>query len=414
MVDRRACNERLATAEAHHESTHSCGVCDHLWHRLRRRDAAGSGQPHPLNDTGMTHCADQKGNWSAECAKSRQDAQDGRDVNEANPDDGEAGFSFRKVCRSGEMAGEGNCPVDPLLGTGPDNWGCVYDYVTQLTWEAKTEDGGPHDTRRRFSNKGGKARDDDSDAAWLVDTTNAETLCGAANWRLPDVLELHSIVNYGMGAPGKHGSFIDPTFFPFDGQWETWTRNEGVWDPKRIWYVNFDTGRISFEQRFYPGGFARLVHKAAGSPFGWPMGVAGVRFIPSDDGTEVTDTLTGLIWRRCAAGMSWNNDDQRCDGTSTAFQWKDALEFARANHKGGWRIPNVKELISLLDYEKQPPAIDETAFPNSPGPHLSSTPFDDVGSLYIYAVYFGRGSVEKVDVSTGGTSSLRMVRRGRE
>jgi hypothetical protein len=54
-----------------------------------------------LNDTGVTQCIDHQGNWSSECTKSRQDAADGRDVDYADPNDGVAGFSFRKVCRSG-------------------------------------------------------------------------------------------------------------------------------------------------------------------------------------------------------------------------------------------------------------------------------------------------------------------------
>jgi hypothetical protein len=122
--------------------------------------------------------------------------------------------SFGKVCRSGEMASEGSCPVDPALRSTPDNWGCVYDSVTQLTWEAKTLDGGMHDDFRRFTNRGHRARFDPADAAWLVDATNAERLCGATNWRLPHVLELYSIAAYGMAAPCHQGPLIDHAFFP--------------------------------------------------------------------------------------------------------------------------------------------------------------------------------------------------------
>lgn len=368
-----------------------------------------------LNDTGMTQCADSKGNWSSDCAKSRQDAAYGRDVNDAEPNDGVAGFSFHKVCRSGQMAGVGTCPADPPLGSGPDDWGCVYDNVSELTWEAKTNDGGMHDFQRTFTNKGGKSRDEPSDAAWLVDATNAEALCGAQTWRLPDVSELQSIVHYGIGVPDGSGStFVDPTFFPYALSWETWTRNGAVWDSKRAWRINFDGGDINVEQRFYTGASARLVHKPARALSDSDKALAKSRFIPSVDGTDVTDTLTGLVWSRCVVGMVWANVTQTCEGTATEFSWAEALDYAKANRTGGWRIPNVKELISLADYEKESmPAIDTEAFPNTPTAHLSSTPYFET-KLYVKWVSFGRGVVTESDVTSGDAFPIRMVRRGRE
>lgn len=108
--------------------------------------ALGAGRV-TLNDTGMNQCFDDQRNWSLKCAHSHQDADKGRDVHDADPGDGLAGFSFRKVCHSGQMAGEGDCPADPALGNGPNDWGCTYDNISQLAWEMKTADGG--DARRR-------------------------------------------------------------------------------------------------------------------------------------------------------------------------------------------------------------------------------------------------------------------------
>lgn len=181
-----------------------------------------------LNDTGVVICLDHQGNWSGECLKSRQDAAEGRDVYDTNPGDGAAGFSFRKVCRSGAMAGEGECPIDPQLGGGSNDWGCTFDSVSQLTWEVKTSDGGAHDFRRGFSNRGNRAKDDPSDAAWLVANTNSEGLCGATNWRLPDVMELYSILNFGRADPKlEPGTLVDPNYFPNFTRFPfQWTRTE--------------------------------------------------------------------------------------------------------------------------------------------------------------------------------------------
>jgi hypothetical protein len=368
-----------------------------------------------LNDTGMTQCIDHQKQWSSDCAKSRQDAAYGRDAEDANPDDGVAGFSFRKVCRSGQMAGEGTCPADPALGSGPDEWGCTYDNVSQLTWEVKTADGGVHDYLRRFSNKGGKARDASSDAAWLKDVTNAEALCGATDWRLPDAIELQSIVYYGMGTSNFTGPFIDPSFFPYDAKLFTWTRDGVFNDPKWAWYIYFDNGRISFEQRFASLASARLVHGASGSFSKNQAAIAKDRFVPSADGTEVRDTLTGLAWRRCAAGMVWNNNAQSCDGEATRFTWNLALDYAKANREGGWRLPNAKELFSLVDPDTESPAIDHLAFPNTPisAIFISSTPLYGSETTSIHGVAFYRGSLEHLG-AWDNSWFIRLVGGGRD
>jgi hypothetical protein len=83
-----------------------------------------------------------------------------------------------------------------------------------LTWELKTVDGGTHDGQRLYTNLGRKARDEISDIAWLVNATNAEALCGATNWRLPEAIELQSIVDYGIGAPGMAGPFHRSRLLP--------------------------------------------------------------------------------------------------------------------------------------------------------------------------------------------------------
>ncbi|MBT9596637.1 MAG: DUF1566 domain-containing protein [Vitreoscilla sp.] len=371
---------------------------------------AGTGRI-TLNDTGMTQCIDHHKDWSSDCTKSRQDAADGRDADVNIPDDGAAGFSFQKVCRSGQMAGDGSCPVDPPLGSGPDDWGCVYDNVTQLTWEAKTDDSGMHDYQRFYTNKGEKARGDSSDVAWLVDATNAETLCGATNWRLPGVLELQSIVAYGNGAPGMPYPWIDPTFFIYTLGGHAWTSVEDVHEHRFVWYVHFGNGRVSSDARFKPYG-VRLVHNLTAQG---QASLGKARFIPSPDGTEVTDIMTGLAWRRCAEGMAWNNDAQTCDGLATLFDWQDALDHARANHEGGWRIPNIKELLSLANHKKRHQTLDELAFPNSPLSFLSSTAVDSNGDVFVKYVGFTKGSVEeRAAYNNNAPLPLRFVRRGRE
>ncbi|MBD3768229.1 MAG: DUF1566 domain-containing protein, partial [Gammaproteobacteria bacterium] len=67
-------------------------------------------------------------------------------------------------------------------------------------------------------------------------------------------------------------------------------------------------------------------------------------------GAEVKDKKTGLIWQRCPLGMSWNGTT--CAGTATPYNWENALAQAATeatNTSKPWRLPNLKELKSLVE-----------------------------------------------------------------
>lgn len=78
-------------------------------------------------------------------------------------------------------------------------------------------------------------------------------------------------------------------------------------------------------------------------------------------GDEVTDTATGLVWKRCSAGQTWGGGT--CSGTAAFMTHEQALTHATG--QAGWRLPNVKELASIVDGSRNSPAIDILAFPNT-------------------------------------------------
>jgi hypothetical protein len=115
------------------------------------------------------------------------------------------------------------------------------------------------------------------------------------------------------------------------------------------------------------------------------------RFSYSGDGTEVTDNATGLIWKRCPEGMTWVSNT--CTGPAAKYAHQEALQHAQTQASAGWRLPNVKELSSIADRSRANPAIDPTAFPNTPSDRFwSSSPY--VGSSSnAWFVHFSSGSV---------------------
>jgi len=88
-------------------------------------------------------------------------------------------------------------------------------------------------------------------------------------------------------------------------------------------------------------------------------------FVNHNDGT-VTHTLTGLMWKQCVEGSSGAG----CAGGAPAIMiWSVALAAAVADTTAGhgdWRLPNKKELESIVESCGFQPAINQTLFPATP------------------------------------------------
>lgn len=121
------------------------------------------------------------------------------------------------------------------------------------------------------------------------------------------------------------------------------------------------------------------------------------RFVNNNDGT-VMDNKTSLMWKKCSEGQAWNSVTGDCDGSVATYTWKTALERAQTvnNDEGGfasyrdWRVPNIKELASIVEEQCYEPAINLTVFPNTP-PLLFWSSSPDAG-YYTYNVHFVDGS----------------------
>jgi hypothetical protein len=125
----------------------------------------------------------------------------------------------------------------------------------------------------------------------------------------------------------------------------------------------------------------------------------GNRYAISAGGGVVTDSWTKLQWQRAvvAGPKNWSSAKSYCSGLS--------LEG------GGWRLPTIRELHGLVDKQESAPAIDKTAFPNTP----SSQPFWSASanagsSTSAWLVYFNDGSVNSGYVKIYGTTYSHEVR----
>ncbi len=137
-----------------------------------------------------------------------------------------------------------------------------------------------------------------------------------------------------------------------------------------------------------------------------------VYVIDTINGT-VTDTRTGLMWDRCPRGQS----GVACGtGSAAALTWAAAISVPATLgiYKGysDWRLPNVKELRSLVEECRVFPSINEEAFPATPALDFwSSSPFAGIATN-AWEVDFGSG------VSSGdnrlANNLVRLVRGGQQ
>jgi hypothetical protein len=314
-------------------------------------------QSHPLNDTGSLVCRDKQNHYSHQCAGTGQDGAYGRDVTADQDKDGLAGFSFQKISATGAKL--------PLNATA---WSCVLDKVTGLMWENKTNDGGLHDANNKFFNL---QEDIQGDVGNWVNQVNAQGLCGYNDWRLPDVVEQQSIYDYNLGGAE---SAIDTRFFQFPVDEAYWSGQRYVKKPSTEIFGIYATEALI---NIYANGDqigARLVRTAT-LPAGAPD---SPRYVLNGD--EVTDTYTGLVWRRCAEGQKWTGST--CTGNllhpASNYNFQEALTRASSQAAltgEAWRVPNIKELMTTANYAFSGPALDPAIFPNNmAGFYMSSTP----------------------------------------
>lgn len=178
---------------------------------------------------------------------------------------------------------------------------------------------------------------------------------GYNDWRLPTIKELYSLILFSGTDPDPQGGseglkpFIDTRFFPFwygnpaegeriiDSQFATATRcvTPIMGGIQAMFGVNFADGRI----KAYPIEAVKryFVMYVRGNP-----AYGKNDFIDNGDGT-VTDRATGLMWMKedSKKGMTWEE----------ALAYCENLEWAGYTD---WRLPNAKELQSIVDYTRAP------------------------------------------------------------
>ncbi len=193
-------------------------------------------------------------------------------------------------------------------------------------------------------------------------------LGGYDDWRLPTIKELYSLIDFGGTDPDPTATdtsalipFIDTDYFVFeygdtnageriiDAQYASSTKYVSTADGELAFGVNFADGRIKGYGLTDPRGGEKtfvVMYVRGNTEYGQN------NFIDNGDGT-ITDLSTGLMWMSADSGQGMDWED--------ALAWSENLETAGY---GDWRLPDAKELQSIVDYSRSPEttgsaAIDE-------------------------------------------------------
>jgi len=117
------------------------------------------------------------------------------------------------------------------------------------------------------------------------------------------------------------------------------------------------------------------------------------------------DNRTGLMWVT-------NMVDAGMPSTST-LTWEGAITFCEGLNYAGfsdWRLSNIKELVSIVDYSRQSPSINTAYFLNMQSNYYwSSTTYVPTTTLAWY-VYFNFGYVSLINKTLN--YYVRCVRAG--
>ncbi len=200
---------------------------------------------------------------------------------------------------------------------------------------------------------------------------------GHDDWVLPDAWALQSIVDYAVTSPA-----FDLAAFPgtpsdfavnYDAWWEecAWSASAYAGAADVGWAVMTNSGDVS-----QGSGISYHYHDYAAA--GWDGCTARcvrerppetqarfIRFEPVADEPVVVDRIGPRVWQGCALGQT----GAACDGAASMLTWADALSACEAlvwADRDDWRLPDVKELRSIVDDRFVSPAVDPAMFPATP------------------------------------------------
>ena len=255
--------------------------------------------------------------------------------------------------------------------------GTVTDQNTGLTWQQT-----PDCVRRSWQES--------------INYCSDLELAGHSDWRLASRHDLTTILEFSLWRPVLNTVFFDncvPNTTAFSSSWSS-TSYTG--NSSSAYVIDFqhggplgDIGSIDFKTQDH---YNRCVRGETS--------VVSSQFVDNQDET-VTDTSTGLMWQK--------------GSQPTSTSWGDNLQYCNNLELGGypdWRLPNIRELETLVDDTIDGPKINPIFTYHGENPSSTTIEIDPERDLLpsIFSLSFSTGGI--IDSSKRNSLSARCVRNG--
>ncbi|MEY3514495.1 MAG: hypothetical protein RL420_1518 [Pseudomonadota bacterium] len=248
-----------------------------------------------------------------------------------------------------------------------------------------------------------------------VDSVNSTKLCGFSDWELPDADALQSLIKHDVAAPMVSEYFPNTMFYlPTDIAYWTKTPSANSNSGNFAFHVSFGTGKV--EDGLKSSARPALLVRGAVVPaitkenlLACNTKIEATR--PNSRyavlSGEVTDNVTGLIWKQCEVGRTGATCSQGVSAPLT-FSQAQAVAFSASKTTPAWRLPTRNELTSIVERKCSSPSINSTIFPGQPSSGVWSATTNKEYPDAQWIVNFYNGFVTFVNAST--TQHVRLVR----
>lgn len=172
----------------------------------------------------------------------------------------------------------------------------------------------------------------------FIDELNGSLYAGIDQWRLPTRGELFSLISHQQVNPSLPANHRFENVF--HGYY--WTQTACAGYSNQAWYIHFGGGRV----------FRGMQH---GSYLVWPVTGLMRKISPETErfvaeGNTVLDRLLDKTWyipqSLIPDPITWK----------TAFDWIALMNHRKVTGFTDWRLPNIRELESLVDTTRHLPA----------------------------------------------------------
>ena len=268
--------------------------------------------------------------------------------------------------------------VGVILDVTAETWACVRNNKTGQLWEVKS-----------IANS--QSTYPISNVNSVANKRNAQNLCGRSDWHVPSIKELFSLSSTAQFKPS-----LDKVYFPY-------TKYSDVESEKIVyWSTDIASSNQLIFIDFFNGTMKK--HNATSLSAAYMRVVSGTSYFDDnfdlfklDANAEalpalaknfscVRDGNTNLVW-----------ETKTTANKAQTYTMAGALAFIeQVNNEAlcgynNWRMPDIYELLSIVDFSQYKPSVNESYFPNTQYYRYASTTVSPSNQNGLWQIEFYTG-----------------------